>query len=116
MKNLIKIMFGMTIFFSAWAHAHDDIISSIPEDGAVLSESPTEITMNFSGEVRLAQVTLSSDNGETYPLDFSMSMTPKAVYEVAIEDDLSGGVYNVKWTAMGGDGHRVSGDFSFEVK
>lgn len=116
MKNLLKILLGTTIFFSAMANAHVGLSSSSPTDGATLTESPTEITMTFSGEVRLAKVMLHSDDGKMHPLDFSMSMTPKAAYEIDIKNDLSAGAYTVFWTAMGGDGHKVSGDFSFKVE
>ncbi|KZY95681.1 hypothetical protein A3746_29095 [Oleibacter sp. HI0075] len=116
MKNILKLAFGTTLFFSAWASAHVGLTSSSPEDGATLSESPTEITMNFSGDVRLAKILLHSDDGKMHPLDFSMSMTPKAAYEIAVKNNLASGGYTVYWTAMGGDSHKISGDFSFEVK
>lgn len=116
MKNLFKALLGTAIFFSAGANAHADLTSSIPTDGAMLSESPTEITMSFSGEVRLAKVMLHSGDGQLHPIDFSMSMTPKSEYEIAVKNDLSAGDYSVYWTAMGSDGHKISGDFSFEVK
>jgi methionine-rich copper-binding protein CopC len=45
-----------------------------------------------------------------------MSMTPKAAYEIAVKNNLASGGYTVYWTAMGGDSHKISGDFSFEVK
>mgnify|MGYP003149876758 CR=1 FL=1 len=100
MKNILKLAFGTTLFFSAWASAHVGLTSSSPEDGATLSESPTEITMNFSGDVRLARIMLHSDDGN----------------EIAVKNNLASGGYTVYWTAMGGDSHKISGDFSFEVK
>lgn len=116
MKNLLKIVFTTAILFSAWANAHVGITSTTPTDGATLAESPTEISMNFSGQVRLAKVMLHSDDGKMHPIDFSMSMTPKAAYEIAVKNNLSPGGYTVYWTAMGGDSHKISGDFSFKVK
>ena len=89
MKNVLKLAFGTALFFSAWASAHVGLTSSSPEDGATLSESPTEITMNFSGDVRLAKIMLHSDDGKMHPLDFSMSMTPKAAYEIAVKNNLA---------------------------
>lgn len=116
MKNLFKILLSTAILFSAWANAHVGLISSTPMDGEKLSESPVEISMNFSGKVRLAKVMLHSGDGKMHPIDFSMSMTPKSVYEITIKNDLSTGDYTVHWTAMGGDGHKISGDFSFKVQ
>ena len=116
MRNLFKLAFATALFFSAWANAHVGMTSSSPEDGATLSESPAEITMNFSGDVRLAKIMLHSDDGKMPPLDFSMSMTAKAAYEIAVKNNLASGGYTVYWTAMGGDSHKISGDFSFEVK
>lgn len=64
--------------------------------------------MNFSGDVRLAKVMLHSDDDNMHPLDFSMSMTPKAAYEIAVKNNLVSGRYTVYWTAMGGDSHKIS--------
>ncbi|WP_322407109.1 copper resistance protein CopC [Idiomarina sp. PL1-037] len=64
MRNLFKLAFATALFFSAWANAHVGMTSSSPEDGATLSESPAEITMNFSGDVRLAKIMLHSDDGK----------------------------------------------------
>ncbi|GAP75498.1 Copper resistance protein CopC [Pseudoalteromonas sp. SW0106-04] len=116
MKNILKLAFGTALFFSAWASAHADLTSSSPKDGATLSQPPTEITMSFSGDVRLAKVMLHSDDGKMHPLDFSMNMTPKVAYEIAVKNKLAPRGYTVYWTAMGGDSHKISGDFSFEVK
>ncbi|WP_404400979.1 copper resistance protein CopC [Idiomarina seosinensis] len=116
MKNLLKLVFITAFFFSAWANAHVDLTASTPEDGATLSEAPTEIAMSFSDEVRLANVMLHSDDGKMHPIDFSMNMTPKTSYDIAVKNDLSAGGYTVYWTAMGGDSHKISGDFSFTVK
>lgn len=115
MKSLFKLVFAIAFLFSASASAHVGLASSTPQDGAVLSESPTALTLTFSGEVRLAKVMLHSANGKMHPLDFSMSMTPKATYEIGVNSDLAADDYTVYWTGMGDDGHKMSGEFSFKV-
>lgn len=115
MKGLVKLVFATAFLFSATVSAHVGLASSTPQDGAVLSESPTEITLNFSGEVRLAKVMLHSTDGKMHPLDFSMSMTPQATYEIGVKSDLAADDYTVYWTGMGDDGHKMSGEFSFKV-
>lgn len=116
MKSLLKVALSAAILFSASANAHVGLASSSPMDGETLPKAPTEISMNFSGEARLAKVMLHSDDGKMHPLDFSMSMKPKANYEIAVEGELAPGEYTVYWVAMGGDSHKISGDFSFKVK
>ncbi len=116
MKNVFKVLLVISLFYSAWVQAHVDLVSSAPIEGSVLTKAPTQVTLNFSGEVRLAKVMLHADNGKMIPLDFSMSMTPDDKYEIAIKNELRTGSYTVYWIAMGGDSHKISGDFSFKVK
>lgn len=116
MKNVLKVLLLTLFFYSAWAHAHVELSSSTPAKGDVLSSAPTEIVLNFSGEARLAKVMLHTESGEMIALNFSMSMEPRDKYEITIEDELASGNYTVYWVAMGGDSHKISGDFSFKVK
>lgn len=116
MKNLLKVALGAAMLLSISAHAHDELISSTPGDGTLLTASPSQIKLTFSGEVRLISVELLSDSGDTQALDFTMSRTAQAAKEIPVADDLSAGTYTVEWRAMSSDSHRISGAFSFEVK
>ncbi|MGQ4277256.1 copper resistance CopC family protein [Pseudidiomarina sp. E22-M8] len=116
MKNVFKVLLVISFFYSACVQAHVDLVSSIPMEGSALTKAPSQITLNFSGEVRLAKVMLHMDNGKMISLDFAMSMKPDDNYTIAIKDELGAGDYTVNWVAMGGDSHKISGDFSFKVK
>lgn len=116
MKTLINILISACILFSATVNAHVGLTSSHPTAGETLTESPTHIAMTFAGEVRLAKVMLHSDSGKMFPLDFTMNMKPETTFKILLEEGLPNGNYTVYWTAMGDDGHKLSGDFSFSVK
>lgn len=115
MKAIFQAILVLGLVFSTSAGAHAELTSTTPGDGAVLSESPATIAVTFSAPVRLAKVLLRAQSDKAYTLDFSVSMTPKTQYTIGVQDDLPTGVYTVHWTAMGGDGHKISDTFSFEV-
>ncbi|WP_258807670.1 copper resistance CopC family protein [Pseudidiomarina sp. CB1] len=116
MKTLVKILIGTSLLLSAYANAHVSLVSSSPAAGEVVTESPKVITLSFAGEVRLAKMMLHAEDGSMYPLDHVMSMTPQATFEVPVKESLPIGSYKVGWTAMGSDGHKLTGNFSFSVR
>ncbi|RUO56658.1 copper resistance CopC family protein [Pseudidiomarina homiensis] len=115
MKNVLKILVCVSLLFSAHASAHVSLISSEPAAEEVITETPKVISLRFAGEVRLAKVKLHAEDGTMFPLDHAMSMTPQTAFSVPVKANLPTGSYTIYWTAMGSDGHKLTGDFSFSV-
>ena len=89
----------------------------MPEDGqlpwiANPAPAPEVIRLEFAEPIRLVGVALSGEGAET-ALD--VPSAEAARYEVAAPD-LAPGRYRVEWRGMAGDGHVMSGAFSFEVE
>ena len=103
---------------SAGAMAHAIVTKSSPAQDAQVSSAPREVTITFNEKVEklFSTATLADGSGAAIS-------TPKAkidpanpaVLRLAVPV-LGSGKYLVKWTAVGGDGHRRTGDIRFTVK
>lgn len=96
----------------AWSHATARV--STPENGAVLSESPTEISIQFNGPAKLVSLTITGADGNPVNIDIAEATSVDGLVSVAITS-LPADQYQVSWRAMGLDGHVTAGKFSFEV-
>jgi methionine-rich copper-binding protein CopC len=105
-------IFAVLLASHAWAHA--SARTSTPEDGAVLSESPTEVVINFGGPAKLLSLTISAADGDPLSIDISNATSVDGRVSVAILP-LAPNSYAVVWRAMGVDGHITSGKFKFDV-
>jgi methionine-rich copper-binding protein CopC len=103
---------AVALLASSMAMAHSPLESTEPSDGAVLAGAPEVIRLEFAGPIRLVGVALSGNGAET-ALD--VPSAGAARFEVATPD-LAPGRYRVEWRGMAGDGHVMSGAFSFEVE
>ena len=106
------ILLTLLLATQAWSHAIAR--ESIPENGAVLSESPTELVLQFGGPAKLVSLTISADENEPVNVDISNATSVDGRVSVDIEP-LAPGNYKIIWRAMGLDGHVTSGTFSFAV-
>ena len=108
--NIATAVLGLALTFSASAHI--SLKQSTPKSNAMLMQSPKQLTLTFSAEVRLAKVQLK--DSENKPVDFSFkpSATPKKNFNWSLPN-LAKGNYTVKWIALGGDGHKMSGTLNF---
>ncbi|MFC6004487.1 copper resistance protein CopC, partial [Streptomonospora nanhaiensis] len=97
------------------AHAHETLISSSPDDGGRPAESPEEITLTFSGDIMDlgAAVVVLAPDGEPVPTGAVSVDGPEAV--VPLSAELEAGGHAVRWKVVSGDGHPISGSFTFTV-
>ena len=110
--NSAVAILGLVLTFSASAHI--SLKQSIPAQEAMLMQGPEELSLIFSGEVRLAKVIIKDEKNKTINFDFKPSATPSTDFNWSLPS-LAQGTYTVKWTALGGDGHKVTGTFRFMV-
>ncbi len=113
---------GMTAIFVAAALlqiavpvlAHTKLTDSLPRSGAVLERSPPAIEFHFEHAVSLTSVVLV----EAGKAERALAFTPiGSAATFRIEDPRLGPGHNeIRWKALGGDGHIVSGTLVYEVK
>ncbi|MGM0386082.1 MAG: copper resistance CopC family protein [Actinomycetota bacterium] len=101
-----------------WMHspavAHDQLISSTPEDGGTLTELPTQIVLEFNNElIDAAPALLIRDAAGTTVYQ----ATPEVNARVATADfpELGDGAYRIAWSVVSSDGHRIEGSMPFEM-
>ena len=102
---------------SPLAFAHATLVSSFPAKGQVMTGSPTEIHLTFNEhvEARYCRIKLVSDAKKNFDADRPIADKASANSIIAAVPVLKPGVYSARWTAVGSDGHKTHGDFSFTV-
>jgi methionine-rich copper-binding protein CopC len=128
MPKVVLIL--LCLLFPLSALAHSPLSNVSPEDGAKLEDSPTEISMVFKSPAKLIKLELlkekvsakksllgglfGNDGGEVVPLPNAVLMETSETHVIPLPEITSGG-YQVKWRAMGEDGHVIKGDFGFTI-
>ncbi|MFQ3208333.1 MAG: methionine-rich copper-binding protein CopC [Glaciecola sp.] len=112
MKKCIAIIFIVLTSMSALAHI--GLKSSAPADDAMLMKSPEEVEVRFEDEVRLVSLSVVNSKDEPVEINFAPSMEASKTFTYDLPM-LTPSTYNVSWTIMGEDGHKMKGDFSFMV-
>ncbi|MCB9423083.1 MAG: copper resistance protein CopC [Ardenticatenaceae bacterium] len=100
--------------------AHDaTVIKSEPADGAVLAESPSEVTAWFEEELVSGQSTMSVLNIQGVQVDNGDGGVnlndPDHASMIVTLPPLSDGVYTVQWHATLLDGDASDGSFTFTI-
>jgi copper resistance protein C len=101
----------------AAAAAHVHLVSTTPEGGENLDEPPTEVSIEFDGELdpEVSAFTVTDADGTevgTGAVDLTVADRNVLIGEVTIDEP---GVYTVEWEVTGTDGHTITGSFSFGV-
>lgn len=94
--------------------AHGTLHSSLPAAGSVIDQSPANLQLHFSSPARLVKFSLTTEEGKAVKLAVSRIMTSQKEFTLPLPE-LNEGSYTVQWTIMGGDSHKVSGDFEFTI-
>lgn len=115
MKRIILICLAALFLLPGIAMAHSKVSESTPEKDETVSASPAEISLTFNTDIeKLSQFKLLDESGKQVPTgDITVD---KATMSGAVTEPLKNGVYTVKWTIIGADGHAVDGEYAFTVK
>ena len=126
---LVFILFSLptTVF------PHSPLKLSNPMDGALLTEAPTEYTMLFKSPAKLIKFEIfqkvQNNNKKSSSLKALFKISDGKLIEINYNPSLglseshfiklpkiNFGSYEVRWRAMGEDGHVLKGILTFEVK
>jgi copper transport protein len=99
------------------AFAHAELLSSSPANQELLTESPTEIGLQFTESVDpiepgIRLIAADGDHVEIGAVDQSAGTDRM---RAAVPATLADGTYVVAWQAVSADSHRVRGSFTFSV-
>lgn len=94
--------------------AHSKMSTSTPSDGALLDAPPATFSLHFQNEVRLVSLVQSHTNGR---VEFPGLAGNGLVAEQTLPlTDFGPGAYTIEWRGLAGDGHVMTGTFTFSVQ
>lgn len=95
--------------------AHTTLHHSVPKANTELVSSPKTLELGFAKNVRLLRLNLFGPENNQIDFDFQAAKQVDKTFTYALPE-LEQGEYKVEWSILGGDGHRISKEFSFTVK
>lgn len=101
---------------NAYAHAH--LKGQEPAADAVVSTSPTALSLGFTEglEIRLSGVTLKGPDSQTIQTGAPvLGADDDKQMNVPLNGPLAVGKYTVEWRALSKDGHTSHGSYQFTV-
>lgn len=113
---VLALLLGLVLAGASPAAAHAELVSTDPEEGAVLEAAPETVTLTFNEPVRLTsqEVAVYDAQGETVDASAGASGVEVTVALTGAAD-LANGTYVVSWNVLSSDGHPVSGALTFSV-
>ena len=112
------IQLAVFLVLQTWASlslAHVHLAASLPEDGAKVSASPKQLALRFTDEVRLVKLKVTGPKGNKVLMNFKASAQQDQIFSLTLPK-MADGHYTVNWMVIGGDSHKVKGEFSFMVQ
>ena len=97
------------------AVAHSPLEGTTPSNEATLNAMPTEILMNFKGDIRLTRVTVTHSDTRSVDMDLEGQTAFQQEFSLPM-NDMGAGNYIIEWRGLGTDGHVLNGSFSFTVE
>jgi methionine-rich copper-binding protein CopC len=109
---LLASMIGI---WATAAMAHSPLEATTPANETTVTEMPTEVLMDFKGDIRLTRVAIT--HADSHSMDMDLGNQTAFTQEFALPmHDMGAGVYVVEWRGLGADGHALNGTFSFTVE
>ncbi|GAA3589906.1 hypothetical protein GCM10022198_12220 [Klugiella xanthotipulae] len=97
------------------ASAHDQLISADPADGSELEAMPDSVTLTFSDTLLdIGTVVRVVDATDTAVTRGDLTLSGASVTQ-PLNTDAPDGTYTVVWRVVSGDGHPITGTFTFVV-
>lgn len=95
------------------AAAHDALIASDPPDGAELDAAPSEIVLEFTGNILDINPELRITDAEGTEVEVGPAQIEGTFVTWELLEELAGGSYDVVWVVTSSDGHPIDGTFTF---
>jgi methionine-rich copper-binding protein CopC len=98
------------------ASAHSQLIDGDPRDGTTVQTAPSELTLTFNEDLQdlpgsqSNQIVVLNRDGDEVTTGEARVEGPKLIRPLG---KLPAGTYDVQWSALSADGHRVSGDGNY---
>jgi hypothetical protein len=119
-KLIVSIFIGlMALLTMPSSSAHVEIVSSFPERFANVNPIPTQVWIQFSGELQTldgeAVNSLEVIDSTGIAVNFEDPVIEGAKIMTKISGQSAPGVFTVKYRVVGDDGHVIEGDYTFNA-
>lgn len=111
----VLVLVALPLSLAAPAWAHDELLSTLPANGAVLAEPPTEVSLTFREEVGALGTAVVVTDGAGAKLADGKVVIDGPLVTQAITTPTAAGTVRVSYRIVSADGHTVTGTFSFTV-
>lgn len=115
MKRTVVVIAVAALIVPAGAAAHATLIRTIPANGAVLSNAPRTIHVEFDDRVRVASGNAAVTNDTNASVLDGVAKATGHLLVIPLRGGLKDGVYSVRWSVASDDGHREQGVLAFAV-
>ena len=119
------MLLGLLLIAPGFLAAHTALVRTLPADGAVVAQAPSEIRFWFNepveryfSRIEVFRAVLAPGTGAVQPgerIDQGWLPGPRATREVGVRlpETLAPGRYIVQWMVLAIDAHRTQGSFMF---
>lgn len=98
---------------AATAHAHAVLLTTTPNENAVLQSAPSTFTLGFNEPVSVLTVSLITPEGDQ--IDLTGAGTSGTEVAIDLPETLDQGTHVVSWRVVSVDGHPVGGATAFSI-
>jgi len=117
---MVSIIIGfITLFTMPSSSAHVEIVSSFPERFANVNPIPTQVWIQFSGELQTldgeAVNSLEVIDSTGIAVNFEDPVIEGAKIMTKISGQSAPGAFTVKYRVVGDDGHVIEGEYAFNA-
>lgn len=97
------------------AHAHDELVSTLPAAGERLDAAPKELELTFSNALMDLgnQVQVLDADGRNWA-EAALVLNRETLVQ-PLPAEMPNGEYSVRWRAVSSDGHPITGSYEFLV-
>lgn len=96
------------------ASAHAELLSTTPQDGAVLEQAPAEAELTFNEPVQLIEDSIRLFAGDEDPVVLEAHISNDTVI-AALPAEVEQGRYALSYRVVSADGHPISGAITFTI-
>ncbi|MGO2141198.1 MAG: copper resistance protein CopC [Leucobacter sp.] len=116
LRALTALLLGglLTLAGAQAASAHAELLSTTPENGAVLDQAPAEAVLTFNEPVQLIDGSIRLFPGDDDPLILDAHVSNTSVI-AALPGDVPDGAYALSYRVVSADGHPISGAITFTI-
>ena len=112
-------LLGLTFFSTPHSTAHVEIVASFPEQSASVNPLPTEVWIEFSGDLQnldgeiVNTIEVIDSTGLVVSDDNAVVQAGRITTKVS--EQSAAGFFVVKYRVIGQDGHVIEGDYTFNA-